>query len=290
MYCPYCGAPCEENATVCTMCKKALVPFSSYKEIVKADTFIAGSRAAHIGDRLLAQFLDGLLLLVVFIILGLWTAKLVGARVEGGFSLSGTPALLVIGAVIIIAFLYFSLMEAWHGLTLGKALIGIQVRGLDGNSLSLKSSLIRNVCRIVDGIGVYLVGFLIALLNRRRQRLGDHFAKCVVVDYHLSKLWYSVVCMIWIACLAGGLWLAWLIAPRVPQQAPTPAPAAATIGKEMPSVAPSPATAEPAALENETKVEQPAFGPSPTTAAQAESTQDTKSRFEEEEEEESTDE
>ena len=32
----------------------------------------------------------------------------------------------------------------------------------------------RNLLRIVDGFGGYLVGFLVAVLSRQRQRLGDH--------------------------------------------------------------------------------------------------------------------
>ena len=42
-------------------------------------------------------------------------------------------------------------------------------------------SLIRNLCRIVDGFFFYLVGWIIAKSSKLHQRLGDHLAHTVVV-------------------------------------------------------------------------------------------------------------
>jgi uncharacterized RDD family membrane protein YckC len=54
--------------------------------------------------------------------------------------------------------------------------------GCVSGGLRVSQSLVRNVLRIIDAIGVYLVGFLIAIFSRLKQRLGDHVAKTVVVQ------------------------------------------------------------------------------------------------------------
>jgi len=55
--------------------------------------------------------------------------------------------------------------------TLGKLMMNVRVRRVDGGSIGFGKSLIRNLLRVIDAIGLYFVGFLIAILSRLRQRL-----------------------------------------------------------------------------------------------------------------------
>jgi uncharacterized RDD family membrane protein YckC len=76
--------------------------------------------------------------------------------------------------VVVIA---FSLMEARGGRTPGKALLGLEVRYLDGTPCDVRASVIRNAFRVLDWFpGVYMIGGFAIASTRRRQRLGDQAA------------------------------------------------------------------------------------------------------------------
>jgi uncharacterized RDD family membrane protein YckC len=88
----------------------------------------------------------------------------------------------------ILWFLYYWLLEGLFGTTLGKLVMNLHVVRVDGSKIDLRKSVIRNLLRLIDGIGVYLVGFLVALLSRKKQRLGDHVADTVVVQGGAGKV------------------------------------------------------------------------------------------------------
>lgn len=161
----------------------------------------AASPYASLGDRLIAQLVDGLVALGVFFVVGMTLAPRFGGVTETGFSLSGWPALLVMGICMVLLLAYFILAEALLGATLGKLAAGIRVETPAGGRISLRASVIRNVVRIVDGIGVYLVAVITVLVTKRNQRLGDLAADTVVVRRASSR-----------AVRAGGLVAAILLA------------------------------------------------------------------------------
>ncbi len=70
----------------------------------------------------------------------------------------------------------------------------------------MKRSLIRNLLRAVDGLGVYLIGFLIALFSKRRQRLGDHVAGTCVVERAVGRPWRLALVVAWVAAIGAGIW------------------------------------------------------------------------------------
>jgi uncharacterized RDD family membrane protein YckC len=85
---------------------------------------------------------------------------------------------------IIMPFVYFIVMEALLGATVGKMALGIRVVKLDGSPISWWDSIVRNLWRIIDSIpGVipYLLGALLILTSPTKQRLGDRLAQTVVV-------------------------------------------------------------------------------------------------------------
>lgn len=95
-----------------------------------------------------------------------------------------TYAVLQIVVITIIPFVYFIIMEAVQGATVGKMVLGICVVKLDGSDISWGQAIVRNLLRIVDQLPAaipYLLGAVLILNSSRRQRLGDRLAGTVVV-------------------------------------------------------------------------------------------------------------
>ncbi|MGI8632565.1 MAG: RDD family protein [Solirubrobacterales bacterium] len=134
-------------------------------------TLDAGARSGAPGDtgvlgrRVGAILIDALVLIPVVLLL----AAIMGQGVVFQ-ALAG-----------IIGLLYFGLMEARDGQTLGKKALGIRVVSDDGTQPQGTPIAIRTVLRIIDGLFVYLVGFLVALFSDKNQRLGDMAGGTLVV-------------------------------------------------------------------------------------------------------------
>jgi uncharacterized RDD family membrane protein YckC len=108
--------------------------------------------------------------LLVLVLVGLLLSSLSGAY---------TTAARVV-TVAWILYYYFAL-ELLTGQTLGKKLMGLRVAQPDGSPPELRQVAVRTVLRLVDGLGVYLVGLITMLVTgERRQRLGDLAAGTIV--------------------------------------------------------------------------------------------------------------
>jgi len=94
---------------------------------------------------------------------------------------------------------YFWLCEALTGATPGKAIVGIRVLAMNGRRCGAGAALFRNVLRVVDGLALYLVGYLIAGSSPMRQRLGDRLAASKVARISTSQ---RVRVFLMILCLA----------------------------------------------------------------------------------------
>ena len=108
-------------------------------------------------------------LLILGVVLGLATNVAFMVALPLGF--------LSIALSVVVAFVYFSYLEAAFGQTLGKTAMGIVVISEDDDPISTRASLIRTLLRPVDTIGL-----LAMFLTDRRQRLGDLAADTIVVD------------------------------------------------------------------------------------------------------------
>jgi uncharacterized RDD family membrane protein YckC len=150
-------------------------------QMVDSQSAIAGSRIAPMTDRAIAAFIDMIVMCAAFPVAGMWAAAQWGGATSSGFELNGLPALFVITVVGVAGFLYLWVGEGVFGATLGKAAMSLRVRSAAGGKPGLQKSLLRNVLRIVDGIGVYVVGLVFALTSPTRQRLGDRVAGTLVV-------------------------------------------------------------------------------------------------------------
>lgn len=75
------------------------------------------------------------------------------------------------------------------GRTPGKRLNGLRVLLADGRPVDLRSSAVRNVLRLIDGVGtIFIAGTISILATERNQRLGDLAASTVVVRERRSTV------------------------------------------------------------------------------------------------------
>ncbi|HLS08555.1 RDD family protein [Lentibacillus sp.] len=157
---------------------------------VKTPEFVSlNFKLAGLGSRAGAMIIDQLLLtsfnivtilLLVFVIQADFTAFLTG---------SALPLAITILLIFIVYWGYFFVCEYFFGgQTLGKKLLGIRVIQDNGHSITLLSSLIRNLLRIIDMLPTaYFVGIVMVFFHSRHKRLGDIVAGTIVVHERQRK-------------------------------------------------------------------------------------------------------
>jgi uncharacterized RDD family membrane protein YckC len=243
MSCGVCSAPSAEDAPFCLACGAVAV-----SETVTPQPPLAGAsqldyRLAGFGSRLAATILDSILLISAFLLAGMAAVVKTGLITENGFSLTTSQVLLALAAAIGVATAYFSICEGLFGATMGKALAGIQVRKTGGARCSLGASLVRNLLRLVDAVGGYLFGFIVALFSKQRQRLGDQIAGTIVVERKLSRMARAGLIMLWLELLSAAVGGAFLLHLRAP------AAESSTILVNRPAATPGPETLSAGLLE-----------------------------------------
>jgi uncharacterized RDD family membrane protein YckC len=78
--------------------------------------------------------------------------------------------------------LYYFAFEALIGTTIGKGLLGLGVRRLDGSKPGAGAILGRTLLRVIDLLPfLYIVGLVAIAVSDRDQRLGDMAANTTVV-------------------------------------------------------------------------------------------------------------
>ncbi len=165
---------------------------------------------ARLRDRLAATILDSVLLLSVFVLMSM-AAVAKGRVVLENLSLTSGRTFEYASVALAASLSYFWICEGLFGATLGKALAGIQVRKESGSRCGLGPSLIRNLLRVVDGLGLYLFGFIVALFSNLRQRLGDQAAGTIVVKHEFSRMARAGLILFWLELLGSGVGVAFLL-------------------------------------------------------------------------------
>lgn len=144
---------------------------------------------AGLGSRAMAFLVDlavrGVFILTVFVLV------IIFVRVSGGFPAAEVFGYLSKKWIIALGILAYSIIElgyflffeaTWNGQTPGKRFLRIRVMRADGFPVGWIESSIRNILRAVDIVGgVYPIGLLFMIMNRRAQRLGDLAAGTLVV-------------------------------------------------------------------------------------------------------------
>lgn len=136
---------------------------------------------ASLKERILAFFIDLLVLLAVYFILlfAFFAAEM--STDSSGYGFGGPLVFFFFPLGMFMGYHFFQERFS-NGKTLGKKAMGIQVLRLDGRQPSAQDSLLRVLFHLVETIGC--VGILAALLvsaTVRQQRLGDMGAHTVVI-------------------------------------------------------------------------------------------------------------
>lgn len=135
---------------------------------------------ASLFRRFLALTLDGIMLMIPFVLAGLILFRSNSDLLNNPLSLIGVIMLLFVGYFISL-FLYHSILEGTLGYSLGKKICGIRVLKDDFTKCTLGRGFLRNFLRIVDVNFYYLVGVVIMCATLKWQRLGDIAAGTIVV-------------------------------------------------------------------------------------------------------------
>ena len=119
-----------------------------------------------VGLRIVAGIIDVIIMMLITIPLSFIAGTSVAANLGVG----------------LIGLVYFIVMEATKGATVGKMAMGLKVVKTDGSAISWQESVIRNLLRIVDALPVfYIVGIACIALTSNKQRVGDMAASTLVV-------------------------------------------------------------------------------------------------------------
>ena len=198
--CAHCGTLASPGAGFCAACGENLKRKSSpiEQQPQSPPTYNPSLRVAPptalatalpyqgVAIRFVAQLVDVIIIGVIF-----WLLGFTGA---GTITIDAATAQVTVspffGALIlvdvIIAFLYYTLLEGRNGQTVGKMAVKIKVvRKDDNSSISYGDAAIRTILRIIDlipFIAPYLLAAVLIWSSEDKQRLGDRVAHTVVVQ------------------------------------------------------------------------------------------------------------
>ncbi|MGZ8851204.1 MAG: RDD family protein [Thermoanaerobaculia bacterium] len=209
LFCPSCGVKNEGNPLKCFICGYILPTgerSSNEPRRRRQPTLSTTEPLAAIGDRMLALILDRVLLVAILAI--------PAAAMAERWKTTAPVRIIVIGslALAILALTYHIVLESLFGATLGKGLLGLEVRNGSRGSRWL-SMTIRNITRLLDSMFFYALAFLVAAFSSRRQRLGDHFAGTTVCEKPVAWGARVALIFIWVVLVAGSLWFAGWLCP-----------------------------------------------------------------------------
>jgi uncharacterized RDD family membrane protein YckC len=148
-------------------------------------------QSAGLGSRTAAFIIDQLILMTVniLIVLGLFLFLYDLDRLFFMTEFLSFPIAITIIILFILNWGYFFFLEYFSGgKTLGKRIIGIRVIQENGHSITLLSSFIRNLLRIIDSLPAnYLIGILMIFFHAKNKRIGDLVAGTIVVHERKAK-------------------------------------------------------------------------------------------------------
>ncbi|MBS1988986.1 MAG: RDD family protein [Cyanobacteria bacterium SZAS LIN-2] len=156
---------------------------------------------AGLGNRLLAQLIDGAIMLGVFLFI-LLVGVLCAFVVTAGSFDSQTKSILFAVILMIIIFLlfvvqygYFVVFEGlWRGQTPGKRMAEIRVIEQNGQPIGWAAAIIRNLIRIIDSI--MFLGIIFILIDKNERRLGDMAAGTIVIRERKTEISTSQIKML----------------------------------------------------------------------------------------------
>ncbi|MFT6333389.1 MAG: putative RDD family membrane protein YckC [Halioglobus sp.] len=129
---------------------------------------------ASTSKRIFATIIDYFVFTLTFFIYALYF----GEETIDGYTVTG----IMVFPIIIFWFCYFIAVEGFYQATLGHQLFNITVRQENNKSIDIGHSFKRRILDIID-LSMFGIPALIAISNsKKRQRLGDMYAKTIVVE------------------------------------------------------------------------------------------------------------
>ena len=161
------------------------------------DDFIAQPQAAKIGKRIGAAIIDGVILIIVWVVLGnlfgeqiyKTTTSTITTNSEDGtphttreITHSSEIRLNPLGTAVYIGcwFLLMPFMEGTRGQTIGKKALRLKVIRLNGDPTTIGTSFVRHLVDFIDCF--FFIGLVIAASNPQHKRIADNLAGTFVVD------------------------------------------------------------------------------------------------------------
>src|SRR3989344_9050677 len=130
--------------------------------------------------RFLATFLDGIILMVVNLLIGVVTGLVLGLT---GVDSNSTVYIMVMSVINILNYLvmfsYYVYFIGSRGQTVGKMIMGIKVMKFDGSNPSYVSAFLREVVGKLLSSIVLLLGYLWMLWDSKKQTWHDKIAGTV---------------------------------------------------------------------------------------------------------------
>jgi len=141
---------------------------------------------AGLAIRTVAFIIDQIIIaIVMFILLVLGIGSMLGITVISGGELAPIS---IMGAISIGIFawllwlIYFTFLEARSGQTIGKKIMKIRVIKMNGDEMDYVAAFVRNLLRIIDQLPtLYIIGFLLIIITKENQRIGDMVAGTILV-------------------------------------------------------------------------------------------------------------
>ena len=176
-YCAKCGSELPSDAKNCPRCGAAVTPKEIPVAHVQAALPAGGLRQATWGERFVAWLIDiaildaALLIISALIYLG---HPFILLRNEGWWS-----AVFNFNSSGVIFFLYWMLMDAAYGKSVGKIIMRLRVTRLDGKPVSFGQAALESAGKAFLLPLDFLLGW--ALYPRRRQRIFNYLSETTVV-------------------------------------------------------------------------------------------------------------
>lgn len=145
---------------------------------------------AGLGSRTAAFIIDQLLLIIVdILIIAAFFLFMYGTADILLWEMNSLPLAITIILIFLINWGYFFAFEFFSGgKTIGKKMIGIRVIQDNGHSLTLLSSFIRNLLRIIDSLPAnHFLGLIMIFFHSKHKRIGDLVAGTIVVHERKAK-------------------------------------------------------------------------------------------------------
>src|SRR3989441_11422096 len=157
VYCWKCGSELREDAAFCSKCGASVrgtmgVQSPTGFELLRDDKNVQNHWARRLVDFIIYSVIVTVVLAIIAIVVSI--PFIIGLSFPST-TLGAFPAwwnawcgLSLGGLIPLVLFLYFFLAEGLYGRTLGKEIMGLRVERVDGKTMDLRSSFIRNISKI----------------------------------------------------------------------------------------------------------------------------------------------